>query len=131
MIGVGGARDNQNFQDQESRSKSIVNLIFAIIGCLLVGLCASISALTQAYCSRVGCDMAQSNFDADFLTFCVFFPLFLVMQIKDGDTYNFGDLLVGTTSKLFVTAAQVLMGYALLYGNAGPIQAIDNQKSTW
>lgn len=131
IIGVGGL-DGEVPKGIEHQSKEDTEfyLILSIIGCLLVGLFFSIRSLTLAYISEAGSQVMQANFDADFIIFMIFFPVWIVLQIKD-NTFDWEDLMLGCVSRMCISIALVLMGLAFQLGKAGPVQAIDNQKSTW
>ena len=55
----------------------------------------------------------------------------MILQILDSNTYDVKDVLIGSVARLFCTTALIFLGQSLRFGKAGPIQAIDNQKSTW
>jgi len=53
----------------------------------------------------------QANFDADFIIFMIFFPVWIVLQIKD-NTFDWEDLMLGCVSRMCISIALVLMGLA-------------------
>ena len=97
--------------EHQTKEETEFYLILSIIGCLTVGLLFSIRSLTLAYISESGSQVMQANFDADFIIFMIFFPVWVVLQVKD-NTFDLEDIFLGCLSRMCISVALVLMGMA-------------------
>lgn len=78
---------------------------------------------------NVGCRIDQANFDGNFLMFTIFFPMYLITEITAPGTYSMRDLISGSLDIICITIGVIALGQGLKYGNGGPMQAIENQKT--
>ena len=76
----------------------------------------------------MGHDLYQINFDTNFGMFCCYFPVWLILYINDPGLYNTRDYIVSSSSILFLTGGFISVGKAFMYGDGGPVEAIENQK---
>ena len=104
-------------------------LLLSIAGSLIVGFFFSLSSLVLSYVAKSGSSIIQANYDSDFLTFCIYLPIFLIYQARDSSTFDFEDLLLGSLIRVIVTTALIFMGNALKLGKAGPIKPSTTKKA--
>ena len=56
--------------------------------------------------------------------------MFLSMYMSGNVNYTWKDMMFGTLYRVVYTIASIFMAKALEIGDGGPLQAIENQKST-
>lgn len=60
--------------------------------------------------------------------FCIFFPMYLIIEYNTPGTYTARDLFSGSMDIITITIGVIAQGKGLAIGNGGPIQALENQK---
>lgn len=60
--------------------------------------------------------------------FCIFFPMYLIIEYNNPGTYTARDLFSGSMDIITITIGVIAQGKGLAIGNGGPIQALENQK---
>jgi drug/metabolite transporter (DMT)-like permease len=103
-------------------------LYFGVIAALCAGFVLSVNSVSLLYCGHVGCRIDQSNFDGNFIMFCIFFPMYLIIEYNSPGTYTARDLFSGSMDIITITIGVIAQGKGLAIGNGGPIQALENQK---
>jgi len=103
-------------------------LYFAVIAALCAGFILSVNSVSLLYCGHVGCRIDQANFDGNFIMFCIFFPMYMIIEYNNPGTYIARDLFSGSLDIITITIGVIFQGKGLAIGNGGPIQALENQK---
>ena len=124
LISVGGG------EKQEGKEKTSEYLYLSVAFGLVAGFVLSINTLSLQYCVRVGCRIDQSNYDGNFVMFIILLILYLCIESANPGTYSLRDLFSGSMCIFCITLAVIALGKGLACGNGGPMQAIENQKTT-
>ena len=102
----------------------------AIVFAILTGMALSGNAITIQFSLNAGCEMSQANNDGNLLLFVIFLPGFIAMYGEDKPLGPW-HLLWGTLSIICITIGVMFLSLAIKYGHAGPVQAIQNQNTTF
>lgn len=124
LAGAGPAKDYSHLTESEKN----MYLYFAVIAALCAGFVLSVNSVSLLYCGHVGCRIDQANFDGNFIMFCIFFPMYLIIEYSNPGTYVIRDLISGSLDIITITIGVIFQGKALAIGAGGPVQALENQK---
>ena len=64
-----------------------------------------------------------------FIGIFIYLPLFLTMWLSGKVEYTWMQILFCNVNRLFLTSSLIMTTKAIDYGDGGPLQAIENQKS--
>ena len=92
---------------------------------VVTGLNLSLNTLNIQYVIDMGFDVDQSNYDAAAIVALLYLP-FIILYRNEFDIEVYG---LSTISVILGTLGVVNLSRALKYGNAGPVQAIENSKT--
>lgn len=122
LIGIGGVPNDEDKAKVEEKLKDPrYYLILSIIGCLIIGLFFSFMSLAMSFVAKSGSSVVQANYDSDFLNCFIYLPVFTILMIKDGSTYDLDDVIIGSMIRFCITTGLILYGYAFQYAKAGPV----------
>lgn len=126
---LAGAGPRKGPKIKLSKEEADMYLYFSVIAALAAGFILSINTVSLQYCVHHGCRIDQANFDGNMLMFCIFFPMYLVIETINPGTYSARDLFSGSMDIICITIGVIALGKGLACGNGGPMQAIENQKT--
>ena len=147
LISAGGAGGSHGEEKKESGgghgpdlSKGLsaedknFNLMLAIISATVTGLVFALNSLSIQFCTSIGCGVSQANMDAMMVMFLVLLPGFLVIELGreagEPSPYGWEEMIIATAILVTQVFGIISLSIGLKYGTAGPVQAIENQKTT-
>lgn len=117
LISLGGSN--------QSGDTNLTYLILALVMAVLTGLNLSLNTVHIQYVFETGFDIDQSNYDGNFYVALLYIPFVIAYRDKfSAEIYG-----LSTMAVIFGTLGVIFFCRALKYGNAGPVQAIDNTKT--
>ena len=81
------------------------------------------------YSLDVGVNTDQSLWDSGLFVSLMLFPFFIRQIVNDSRIYSQNDYVLALTPTIIRNFGAVFQGYAVQYGNAGPVDAIQNSKN--
>ena len=107
------------------------NLVMAIVMATVTGLVFALNSLSIQYCTSNGCGVAQANMDGMFIMFLIFFPGFCANAFgQEVSPYGWYEMILATLILLTQVFGIISLSVGLKNGSAGPVQSIENQKTT-
>ena len=130
LIAFGGALGIISKEDENEGgdigNPEIINLMFALMFALFTSVFMSLRPLSMKYSLDVGFDVSQSFYDCNFFQSVVMFPFFVTFG--NFEWFDIGLMFFGVS---FLVIGNIALGKAVQYGNAGPVEAIENTKVVW
>ena len=139
LISIGGAGGSHGGGHGPDLSKGLsdeeknFNLMLAIISATVTGLVFALNSLSIQFCTANGCGVSQANMDAMLVMFIILLPGFLAVELGRGDKpspYGWTEMIIATAILVTQVFGIISLSVGLKYGTAGPVQAIENQKTT-
>ena len=100
----------------------------SVVFALSTGASFTHGAVSIQYCVTQGFDLAQASYDAytmlHFFTFILYWYEYLVNDFE----YTLEDTALASLQMFLITVGIISISYAISYGKAAPIQAIENSK---
>jgi hypothetical protein len=100
-------------------------LVLAIIMAVLTGLNLSFNTLNIQYVIDKGFDIDQSGHDAGAIVAMLYIPFIILYR----NSFDIEVYALSTITVILETFGVINLARALKYGNAGPVQAIENSKT--
>ena len=117
LISIGGSTQSGDIDTKY--------LVLAIGMAVITGLNLSLNTLNIQYVIDSGFDVDQSNYDAALIVAVLYMP-FIILYRNEFDIEVYG---ISSISVILGTLGVICISRALKYGNAGPVQAIENSKT--
>lgn len=98
---------------------------------IVTGLVFSLNSLSIQFCTSNGCGVAQANMDGMLVMFVIFIPGFLAIHLgEDPSPYGWYEMGIATAILVAQVVGIISLSVGLANGSGGPVQAIENQKTT-
>ena len=131
LIGAGGTGHGADTSSGLNQEEKDLNLLLAIIMAIVTGLVFALNSLSIQFCTSRGCGVAQANMDGMFVMFLIMLPGFLAVHLGENPSpYGWSEMIIATAILVTQVFGIISLAVGLANGTAGPVQAIENQKTT-